>query len=51
MEAFDGPAMLAPAELPAALVEAVLAARATLIEGGQPSAVVLLVELVAVGTA
>ncbi len=46
---FDAPAMQAPAELPAAIAEAALAARPMLVEGGQPGAVVLLVEIDAVG--
>jgi hypothetical protein len=46
---FDAPAMQAPAELPAGSIEAALLPRQMLIEGGQPGAVVLLVEIDAVG--
>lgn len=46
---FDAPAMQAPAELPAANSEAVLLPRPMLIEGGQPGAAVLLIEIDAVG--
>lgn len=45
MESFDAPAAEAPALLPAALVEASLAARPTRTPGDQPRAAVLLVEI------
>jgi hypothetical protein len=44
MEAFDAPATVAPATLPAAFVEATLATRPVLAPGGQPGAVVVLLE-------
>ncbi len=47
---FDAPGMLAPAELPAALISASDAAgRALLVAGGQPGAVVLLLNITARG--
>lgn len=45
MEAFDAPAVVAPAELPAAFVEAELASRPVLAAGGQPRPVVVLVDV------
>jgi hypothetical protein len=44
MEAFDAPATEAPAILPAAFVAASIATRPVLTPGGQPGAVVVLLE-------
>ena len=49
MEAFAAPAETPPALLPAAFVDAVLASRPVRDPGGQPGAVVVLVEIVVQG--
>lgn len=49
MEAFAAPAETPPALLPAGFVDAVLASRPVRDPGGQPRAVVVLVEIVVQG--
>lgn len=49
-EALAAPAELAPAELPAAAVEAALLTRPVLTAGGQPQAVVILMDVDAKGS-
>lgn len=46
---FDGPGFQPPATLPAAVEEAALLARPILVPGGEPRAVVLLIEVQAKG--